>query len=118
MSIQIRTDDLSAAEVSFLNWQYGFDEGSDPFERALWQAITRAWASDHSGEPSAAKTRHLDRLGSPGAYPEEVALYREFKSERSDQFWMALIKRAGLGDRRQRSVAPMVERRRRVESRA
>ncbi|MFZ5558675.1 MAG: hypothetical protein ACOZDY_18490 [Pseudomonadota bacterium] len=118
MSIRIRTDDLSPAEVSFLNWQYGFDEGSDPFERALWQAITRAWASDHGGESGAEKTRHLERLGSPGAYPEEVALFRQFKSERSDQFWMELIRRAGLADRRQRSVTPMVERRRRAGTRA
>ena len=118
MSIRIRTEDLSPAEVSFLNWQYGFDDASDPFERALWQAISRAWASDHSAEAGTEKTRHLDRLGSAGAYPEEVTLYRQFKSDRSDQFWMELIRRAGLADRRQRSVTPMVERRRRVAGRA
>lgn len=118
MSIRIRTEDLTRAEVSFLNWQYGFDEASDPFERALWQAISRAWASDHGAEAGAAGTRHLERLGSAGAYPEEVRLYCQFKSDNSDKFWMELIRRAGLTDRRQRSVTPMVERRRRVAGRA
>ena len=42
MSIKIRSTELSPAEASFLKWQYGFDEGDAPFERALWQAIVRA----------------------------------------------------------------------------
>ena len=35
MSIQFRTKDLSPVEISFLKWQYGFEEEDDPFERSL-----------------------------------------------------------------------------------
>lgn len=114
MSVKFRTDDLSEAEASFLKWQYGFEEGDDPFYRSLWQTISRAWTADHT-PPLSGKTqsRHLQRLGSAKAYPEEVSVYIKFKSEDSDSFWLDLIRRAGLADRRQRSVAPPVERRRR-----
>src|SRR4051812_44422035 len=70
MSIKIRSKELSSAEASFLKWQYGFDEEDEPFERALWQAIMRAWEADYDS-----KSNHLERLGSTDAYPEEVALY-------------------------------------------
>jgi hypothetical protein len=69
MSIQFRSTELSSAEASFLKWQYGFDEEDDPFERALWQAIVRAWEADNAED-----SRYLARLGCSGAYPEEVAL--------------------------------------------
>lgn len=46
MSIRFRSTELSSAEASFLKWQYGFDEEDEPFERALWQAIMRAWEAD------------------------------------------------------------------------
>ena len=42
MSIKLRSTELSHAEASFLKWQYGFDDGDEPFERALWQALVRA----------------------------------------------------------------------------
>ena len=46
MSILFRSTELSPAEASFLKWQYGFDDADEPFERALWQAIARAWEAD------------------------------------------------------------------------
>jgi hypothetical protein len=101
MSIKLRSTELSSAEASFLKWQYGFDEEDAPFERALWQ--------DNDPE---ADTRHLERLGSSGAYPEEVALYLQFKSEDSDVIWNELIRRADLSDRRTARVDTAINRRR------
>jgi hypothetical protein len=112
MSIKFRSKELSHAEASFLKWQYGFDEQDEPFERALWQAIMRAWDAD----ASETNTRHLERLGCADAYPEEVALYVRFKSEDSDTVWNELIRRAGLSDRRTAKVEPTVDRRRRSGS--
>jgi hypothetical protein len=91
MSIKFHSKELSHAEASFLKWQYGFDEEDEPFERALWQAIMRAWDADSA---SNANRRHLDRLGCPDAYPEEVALYVKFRSGGSDKVWNELIRRA------------------------
>jgi hypothetical protein len=107
MSIKIRSTELSSAEASFLKWQYGFDEEDEPFERALWQAIVRAWEADKATE-----TRHLERLGSSSAYPEEVALYLQFKSDASDVIWNELIRRAALPDRRTARVDTPINRRR------
>lgn len=113
MSIKFRSDQLSPAEASFLKWQYGFDDDDEPFERALWQAIQRAWDADKgSGSVASPGSRHLERLGGNGAYPEEVALYSRFKSERGDMVWSELIRRAGLSDRRTGKVDPTIERRR------
>jgi hypothetical protein len=111
MSIKLRSTELSPAEASFLKWQYGFDEGDGPFERALWQAIARAWEVDNA--PGAEEeTRHLERLGSSDAYPEEVELYLQFKSEASDVIWNEMIRRAGLSDRRTAKVDTPIDRRR------
>jgi hypothetical protein len=107
MSIKLRSTELSSAEASFLKWQYGFDEEDEPFERALWQAIVRAWEAD-----SATGTRYLERLGCIGAFPEEVALYVRFKSEGSDKAWNELIRRADLSDRRTAKVDTPTNRRR------
>ncbi len=113
MSIKFRSDQLSPAEASFLKWQYGFDDDDEPFERALWQAIQRAWDADKgSGSVSDSGSRHLERLGCNGAYPEEVALYARFKSERGDMVWSELIRRAGLSDRRTAKVDTTIDRRR------
>jgi hypothetical protein len=111
MSIKFRSNELSPAEASFLKWQYGFDEDDEPFARVLWQAIGRAWDVDTA---SAGRTRHLERLGSRGAYPEEVALYVSFRSEGGDTIWRELIRRAGLSDRRMARVEPTIDRRRRA----
>jgi hypothetical protein len=119
MSIRFRSNELSAAEASFLKWQYGFDDEDEPFQRSLWQTIMRAWDSDH--QPAAkggSGSGNLMRLGSRDAYPEEVALYVKFKSDHSDTFWDDLIHRAGLTDRRQRKVIPMVDRRRQASAKA
>ena len=111
MGIQLRSTELSHAEASFLKWQYGFDEEDEPFERALWQAIVRAWEADNA--PGAEdETGHLERLGCSGAYPEEVELYLQFKSEASDVLWNELIRRAALADRRTSKVVTPVDRRR------
>ena len=115
MSIKFRSKELSPAEASFLKWQYGFDEEDEPFERALWQAIMRAWDADTE---SNASPRHLERLGGAEAYPEEVGLYVKFKSEGSDKVWNELIRRAGLADRRTRKVDTTVDRRGRSSARA
>lgn len=109
MSIKLRSTELSPAEASFLKWQYGFDEEDEPFERALWQAIVRAWEADNATDTD---TRHLERLGSSGAYPEEVELYLQFKSEASDVIWNELIRRAALSDRRTAKVDTPTNRRR------
>jgi hypothetical protein len=114
MSIKFRSEEISPAELSFLKLQYGFDEGDEPFERALWQTIMRAWDADNA---PGAGTRHLDRLGCGGAYPEEVALYVKFKSASSDTVWNELIRRAGLADRRTAQVNTAIDRRRRAASR-
>ncbi len=110
MSLNLTSDELTPAEASFLRWQYGFEDADEPFARALWQAIGRAWDADAA---SGGATGHLARLGSAGAYPEEVALYASFRSPGGDAVWEDLIRRAGLADRRQARVAPAVERRRR-----
>ncbi|MEO8133065.1 MAG: hypothetical protein ABI831_03690 [Betaproteobacteria bacterium] len=114
MSIKFRSKELSPAEASFLKWQYGFDEQDEPFERALWQAIMRAWEADES----VSNPGHLERLGCDDAYPEEVALYVKFRSDDGDAVWDALIRRAGLSDRRTAKVEPTVDRRRRSGARA
>ncbi|MGA9665454.1 MAG: hypothetical protein WBQ69_03270 [Gallionella sp.] len=107
MSIKLRSTELSPAEASFLKWQYGFDEEDEPFDRALWHAILRAWEADE-----ATGTHHLERLGCSGAYPEEIALYVRFKSEHSDKVWNDLIRRAALSDRRTTKVDTSINRRR------
>jgi len=109
MSKKLRSTELSPAEASFLKWQYGFDEADAPFERALWQAIVRAWEADNA---SGGDTGYLERLGCSGAYPEEVELYLQFKSEDSDVLWNELIRRAALADRRTSKVVTPVNRRR------
>ena len=115
MSIKFHSKELSPAEASFLKWQYGFDEEDEPFERALWQAIMRAWDADVTSETS---PRHLKRLGCADAYPEEVALYVKFRAEDSDTVWNELIRRAGLSDRRTTKLDTSIDRRRRAASRA
>ena len=109
MSIKFQNKDLSPAEASFLKLQYGFDEGDEPFERALWQAIMRAWDADNA---SGKESHLLNRLGCAGAFPEEVALYVKFRSDGSDMIWNDLIRRAGLSDRRTAKVSVATDRRR------
>jgi hypothetical protein len=109
MSIKLRSIELSHAEASFLKWQYGFDDEDEPFDRALWQAIMRAWEADNA---SGGDTGYLERLGCSGAFPEEVSLYLQFKSDDSDVIWNELIRRAALSDRRTAKVATPVNRRR------
>jgi hypothetical protein len=114
MSMKFRTQQLTPAEASLITSQFGYHEDDDPYFQALWQAINRAWTSDHTVRPPGdAKTEHLKRLGSASAYPEEVAVYLKFKSDEGETYWLDLLTRAGLTDRRQRQVAPPVERRRR-----
>ena len=72
---------------------------------------------DRQAFVSNSPSRHLPRLGSEEAYPEQVALYVKFKSDQGELFWNDLIKRAGLADRRKDNVVPIAERRRRTGSR-
>ena len=109
MSIKLHSTELSHAEASFLKWQYGFDDEDAPFERALWQAIVRAWDADNA---SGGDTGYLERLGCSEAFPEEVELYLQFKSEDSDVLWNELIRRAALSDRRTAKVDTPANRRR------
>lgn len=118
MSIKFRSKDLTPAEASFLKWQYGFDDGDEPFELALWQTIMRAWEADNAPPSGATRSRHLERLGNAASYPEEVALYSSFKSAGSDTVWNELIRRAGLSDRRTAKVDTTIERRRRSATRS
>lgn len=113
MSLKLRADALSPAEASFLSWQFGFEDTDDPFLQSLWRAIDQAWHSDlRSIRAVGPNSGHLGRLASPGAFPEEVSVFLRFKSDEGERYWLDMVKRAGLADRRQRSVTPSVERRR------
>lgn len=113
MSLKLRTDALTIAEASFLAWQFGFEDDDDRFLPALWRAIDQAWLSDLQREPATNQSfGHLQRLASPGAFPEEVNVFLRFKSEDGERYWLDMLKRVGLADRRQSSVTPSVERRR------
>lgn len=120
MSIKFKLDKLSPAEASLLAWQFGFHDDDDAAVMiALWQTISRAWSSDHARASEARpRTDYLKRLSAPGAFPSEVTVYLKFKSDQGEAYWLDLLKRAGLADRRQRNVTPTVERRRRPPSAA
>jgi len=109
MSVKFQNKELSPTEASFLKSQYGFDDSDEPFERALWQAIMRAWDADNA---SGKESSLLERLGCEGAFPEEVALYVKFRSDGGDMIWNNLILRAGLSDRRTAKVSVATDRRR------
>ena len=114
MSLKFRTDELTPAEASFVAWQFGYQEGDDPFYVSLWHIINRAWISDNTATTEMRpRTQHLAKLGTAGAYPEEVEIFLKFKSPQGEEYWLNLLDRAGLSDRRQRSVPPSIERRRR-----
>ena len=115
MGLKFRMDDLSPAEATLIGWQFGFDDDDDPFLPTLWQTIARAWMSDAAPNSSARKrTQHLKHLGASGAYPDEVAVYMKFKSGEGESYWLDMLRRAGLADRRQRSNPTEVDRRRRA----
>ena len=114
MSLKFRTDELTPAEASFVAWQFGYQDEDDPFFISLWHTINRAWISDNSTNADKALVKNLARLGAPGAYPEEVGIFLKFKSEKGEKYWLDVLQRAGLADRRQRSVSPPQERRRRA----
>ncbi len=115
MGLKFRMDDLSPAEASLIGWQFGFDEEDDPFLPTLWQTIARAWASDTAPSSNLRKrSKHLKHLGASGAYPDEVAVYLKFKSADGEAYWLDLLRRAGLADRRQRSNPIAVDRRHRA----
>ncbi len=114
MALTFRTDELSPAEVSLIAWQFGFHDDDDPFFSSLWHVIDRAWTSDRRAPSDTHKqTEHLKRLAAPGAFPEEVAVFLKFKSAEGERYWLSLLRKADLADRRQREVLPAVERRRR-----
>ena len=115
MSIKFRSKELTPAELSFLKWQYGFDDEDEPFERALWQAIRLAWEADAASEAS---PHHLDRLGCRDAYPEEVALYVKFRTDRQRHGLERTDPSRWSGRTSHGEVGTAVDRRRRASSRA
>ena len=117
MSLKFRTDELTPAEASLIAWQFGFQDDDDPFFSSLWNVVDRAWISDHRTPGGSHKrSEHLKRLAAPGAFPDEVAVFLKFKSNDGERYWLSLLRKADLGDRRQRAVTPPVERRRRSTS--
>jgi len=114
MSLKFRTDELSPSEVSLIAWQFGFQDDDDPFFSSLWHVIDRAWTSDHrTASDTRKQTEHLKRLAAPGAFPDEVAVFLRFKSGDGERYWLSLLRKADLADRRQHDLAPPVDRRRR-----
>ena len=113
MSLKLRVGALTSAEASFLAWQFGFEDDDDRFLPALWRAIDQAWLSDMQRMAKIdERLGHLSRLAAPGAFPDEVGVFLRFKSDDGERYWLDMLKRAGIADRRQRSVMPSVERRR------
>lgn len=113
MILKLRAGELTPAEASFLSWQFGFEDDDDRFLPALWRAIDQAWLSDLQRMSTMDEgSSHLSRLAAPGAFPDEVGVFRRFKSDDGERYWLDMLKRAGIADRRQRSVMPSVERRR------
>ncbi|MDE3011952.1 MAG: hypothetical protein KGI67_13790 [Pseudomonadota bacterium] len=110
MSVKFVKEGLSSAEASLLAWQFGASEDDRPFVSALWVALSNAWENEQRGDSMA--TDFLRRLGSAGAFPEEVATFRRFKSSEGEGYWLDLLDRAGLADRRQRDEPTPTERRR------
>ena len=110
MSVKFRRDGLSAAEGALIAWQFGTSEEDSPFVSALWVAIAQAWERDARGDRDARE--FLARLGSPAAFPDEVGVYQRFKGPDGEAYWLDILQRAGLDDRRQREEPAPVERRR------
>ena len=109
MSKKFNAEELLPGEASLLIWQFGFEDDDDPFYRALWQAISRAWLSD-SETTGAVPSSHLKRLAL--AYPDEIAVYLRFKSANGEKYWLDFLERAGIEDRRkQKSTATAARRR-------
>ena len=109
MTRKFRTEELHPGEASLLVWQFGFEDNDDPFYQALWQAIYRAWLSDY-GTSDTPPTEHLQRLSK--AYPDEVSVYLKFKSREGEKYWLDLLERAGIEDRRkQKSSGDFAKRR-------
>ena len=110
MSVKFRKDGLSVAEGALLAWQFGTSEEDSPFVSALWVAIAQAWELASRGDREARE--FLARLGTPAAFPEEVGVYQRFKGPEGEAYWLDILERAGLNDRRQREEPAPVERRR------
>ena len=110
MSVKFSKEGLSIAEASLLAWQFGASEEDRPFVSALWVALAHAWEGAARGEADA--QAFLSRLGSAGAFADEVAVYARFRGSEGEVYWLDILERAGLDDRRQREEAPPVERRR------
>lgn len=109
MSKKFNAEELLPGEASLLSWQFGFEDDDDPFDRALWQAISRAWLSD-SETTGAVPSSHLKRLAQ--AYPDEIAVYLKFKSLDGEKYWLDLLERAGIEDRRKQKSTEIAAKRR------
>ena len=109
MSLKFRREALSSAEAGLLAWQFGVSEEDNAFMTALWVAIARALEHGVRGNTDA--QAFIERLTVAGAFGDEVTVYRHFMGPDGEAYWLDILKRAGLGDRRQRSQEAPVERR-------
>lgn len=93
MILKLRAGELTPAEASFLSWQFGFEDDDDRFLPALWRAIDQAWLSDLQRMSTMDEgSSHLSRLAAPGAFPDEVGVFRRFKSDDGERYWLDMLK--------------------------
>jgi hypothetical protein len=109
MAVKFQKRALSPAEASLLAWQFGVSDDDSAFLAAFWVALAQAWQLAARGDLEA--STFLARLATPGAFPDEVGVYARFRSNEGEGYWLDILERAGLEDRRQRDEAPPVERR-------
>ncbi len=112
MALEFRRDGLTEAEAGLLAWQFSGSDSEQPYVAQLWGAIAIAWDHAAAGRPEA--RLFLERLATSGGFASEVAAYQRFKGVDGEMYWLDILQRAGLEDRRQRNVAPVTERRRRA----
>ncbi len=111
MSLEFQRDALSEAEAGLVAWQFSGSEDEHPYVAKLWAAIAQAWEFAAAGRGEA--QAFLDRLAVTEAFGPEIAVYRRFKGVDGEAYWLDILRRAGLADRRQRYSAVANERRRR-----
>lgn len=116
MAFRVREDQLTPAEASLLRWQFGGGSVRSPYLAAFWSALSLAWDQAKRGDTDA--QTFIERLAVPGAFIDEVAAYRRFQGAEGEIYWLDLLQRAGLRDRRQNYRVPLIERRQAPGSKA
>jgi len=112
MALEFRREALTEAEASLLAWQFSGSDGGHPYLAQLWSSIASAW--DHAAAGRVEAQQFLERLGVTGAFGAELAVYKRFKGTEGEHYWLDILQRAGLEDRRKRSEVPVTERRKRA----